>query len=131
MLKEELYGWLRLEQPTDPAAGFPAGYCHFPQYAEEYFRQLTAEILVVRIIRGYRRYVWEKTRERNESLDCRVYARAAAFTLGLDSWTEEHWKSLEQSIGMGSGSPAGAESPPSREQDSSGGDWVNLDRWRL
>ena len=52
MAKEELYRWLRLERPTDEelAAGvpFPPGYCHFPRYGEEYFRQLTAEQLVTK-----------------------------------------------------------------------------------
>lgn len=131
MLKEELYAWLQYEQPTDPEMGFPAGYCHFPEFDEEYFRQLTAEALVMRIVRGFRKFQWEKTRERNEALDVHVLARAAAFTLGLDSWTEDHWKSLEQSIGIGA-EPGSTEAPPSSSpSESGGGDWIHLDRWRL
>jgi phage terminase large subunit GpA-like protein len=37
-------------------------------------------------------------RERNEALDCRVYARAAAWMLGIDRWTDAKWKSLEQQV---------------------------------
>ena len=50
MAKEELYRWLRLERPTDEdleqGIPFPPGYCHFPRYSEEYFKQITAEQLV-------------------------------------------------------------------------------------
>src|SRR5258706_10767508 len=76
LLKSELFGWLRLERPTDESGDpFPPGYCHFPKYHDEYFKQLTAEQLMSRTVRGYRRTEWQKTRERNEALDCRVYAR--------------------------------------------------------
>ena len=39
-------------------------------------------------------------RERNEALDCRVYARAAAWILGADRWTEDTWASLEAQAGI-------------------------------
>jgi phage terminase large subunit GpA-like protein len=85
----ELYRWLKLEWPTDEAleegANYPPGVCHFPQYGEEYFKQLTAERLVTRIVKGFRRGSWEKEPgRRNEALDCRAYARAAAAIFGLD-----------------------------------------------
>jgi len=52
--------------------------CHFPDDRDpEYFHQLTAERLVTRMIRGFPFREWHKTRERNEALDCRVYAYAA------------------------------------------------------
>jgi phage terminase large subunit GpA-like protein len=54
---------------------FPLGYCHFPKYSEEYFKRITAEQLVTKIVKGYRRHEWQKMRERNEALDCRVYPR--------------------------------------------------------
>lgn len=96
--KSELYGWLRRKPPTDENAELPFGWCHFPQHPEEYFRQLTAESLVSRIVRGYQRYQWEQTRERNEALDCRVYARAAAAAIGADRWDEQRWDyEVEQS----------------------------------
>ena len=40
--------------------------------------EITAEQLVTRIAKGYRRTEWQKTRDRNDALDCRNYARAAA-----------------------------------------------------
>lgn len=96
MAKEELYRWLRLERPTDEdierGITFPPGYCHFPRYSEEYFKQITAEQLVAKLVKGYRKLEWQKMRERNEALDCRVYARAAAARVGLDRFQEKHWR---------------------------------------
>jgi phage terminase large subunit GpA-like protein len=99
MIKEELYRWLRLDPPTDESGeGFPPGYCHFPCYSEEYFKQLTAEQLVTRVVKGYRRPEWQKIRDRNESLDCRVYARAAAAVCGIDRAGESHWLEMENRL---------------------------------
>ncbi|MFZ5792828.1 MAG: terminase gpA endonuclease subunit, partial [Pseudomonadota bacterium] len=39
---------------------------------------------------------WQKLRERNEALDCRVYARAAAWIAGADRWSEAMWRDLER-----------------------------------
>ncbi len=85
--KAEFYGWLRLEAPTD-GAGFPPGFCHFPEHGEEYFRQITAEHLVsVTTRKGYRVHEWQVIPNReNHWLDCRVYARAAAAREGLDRY---------------------------------------------
>jgi phage terminase large subunit GpA-like protein len=80
-LKSELYSWLRLEKEAGTP---PPCYCHFPQYSENYFMGLTAEEHVKKVVRGYPRYEWVKKYERNEPLDCRVYARAAAAIVGLD-----------------------------------------------
>ncbi len=95
MAKEELYRFLWLDRPTDEeiAGGvpYPAGFCHFPHYSDEYFKQLTAEQLMLKIVKGYRRHEWQKMRERNEALDCRVYARAAAARVGIDRFQERHW----------------------------------------
>jgi phage terminase large subunit GpA-like protein len=33
--------------------------------------------------------------QRNEALDCRVYARAAASIYGIDRFAERHWRELE------------------------------------
>jgi phage terminase large subunit GpA-like protein len=101
--KGELYRWLKLEWPTDEAldegASYPPGACHFPQYGEEYFKQLTAERLVTRIVKGFPRGSWEKELgRRNEALDCRVYARAAASIYGLDRFEERHWRRMEEAL---------------------------------
>ena len=79
---------------------FPPGYCHFPRSSEEYFKQITAEQLVTKLVRGYRRLEWQKMRERNEALDCRVYARAAAARVGLDRYQEKHWHAMEERMGL-------------------------------
>ena len=100
ILKSELYGWLRRKMPTDLADGFPYGWCHFPQYPEEYFKQLTAESVVSRIVRGYQKFQWEKQRERNEALDVRCYARAAAEAIGVSRWDDARWEHEEKSAGV-------------------------------
>ncbi|HEY8948459.1 MAG TPA: phage terminase large subunit family protein [Rhizomicrobium sp.] len=94
VFKAETYRFLRLDRPTDEelakSAEFPDGYMHLADgLPDEWFKQLTAEQLVV--IKGKRkkafpRQEWQKLRERNEALDCRVYARAAAWLLGVDRW---------------------------------------------
>lgn len=100
MLKSELYGWLKLERPTaESGLPHPPGFCHFPQMPEEFFRQLTAEQLVPKVVKGYRKLEWVKMRERNEGLDTFVLARAAAAQFGMDRFTERHWKALEQQLG--------------------------------
>lgn len=97
VIKTELYRWLRMQRIGEDASQF--GRCHFPQYAEEYFKQLTAERQVVRITNGYPKPVWEKDpTRRNEALDCRVYARAAAAIYGLDRMSERGWQELEALI---------------------------------
>ena len=102
MAKEELYRWLRLDRPTDEDIEkgniFPPGFCHFPKYSDEYFKQITAEQLVTKLVKGYRRHEWQKMRERNEALDCRVYARAAAGRIGIDRFQEKHWAELERRV---------------------------------
>jgi phage terminase large subunit GpA-like protein len=94
--KSELYGWLRQDAPVGEDTPDPYGYCHFPEYDSEFFKMLTAERLVSKVVKGYTRHEWEKTRDRNESLDTRVYSRAAASVCGLDRFTEENFKLLEQ-----------------------------------
>jgi len=96
IIKSELYGWLRLQRNEDDS--YPNGYCHFPQYEAHYFKGLTAEKLELKKVRGFDKYMWVKKYERNEPLDCRVYARAAANMLGMDNWKEEQWRKILLSI---------------------------------
>ncbi|MDR2805834.1 MAG: phage terminase large subunit family protein [Dysgonamonadaceae bacterium] len=91
-LKSELYSYLRLEK--DSEGNPPPGYCHFPEYPEHYFRGLTAEELVSKIVKGYTRYEWKKVYERNEPLDCRIYARAAAAMEGFDRMSKEQIQAM-------------------------------------
>lgn len=102
--KMELYRWLKLDRPTDEAMaggeGFLPGTCHHPEYAEEYFKQLTAEKRVIKLHKGFPRASWEKDPTRNnEALDCRVYARVAASIYGLDRFTDRQWQQIEMALG--------------------------------
>mgnify|MGYP003650866700 CR=1 FL=1 len=69
--KDLLFSRLRIENHG-------AGYCHFPKhYDEEYFLQLTSEKAVQTYKKGVPKREWRKIRQRNEALDCRVYAMAS------------------------------------------------------
>lgn len=83
--KAELYGWLGLAVP-DAGEQHPKGFCHFPEYDKEFFKQLTAEHLVkTRTRTGFTKLTWEiQPGRENHWLDTRIYARAAASVLGLD-----------------------------------------------
>lgn len=83
VLKSELYHALKLFQGEE---AFPSGYCHFPSYGPEYFKQLASEQLVTKVHKGYPRREWQKIRDRNEALDCRIYARSASIAIGIDRW---------------------------------------------
>lgn len=69
------------------------GYCHFPQgRSVEYFRQLTAETIVTKYVRGFPKRSFQKqSGARNEALDCRVYAFAAMRLLAPD-WGKIVWR---------------------------------------
>ena len=72
-----------------------------PKIDAEFIQQLCAEQLITRRDRnGFRVREWQKMRERNEALDCYVYARAAASAAGLDRFEERHWRELERQLGV-------------------------------
>lgn len=93
ILKSELFQLLNVLQDGEK---IPPGYCHFPEYAPEYFKQLTGEQLITKVVKGYTKQEWQKIRDRNEALDCRIYARAASIALGIDRWPENKWNSLSE-----------------------------------
>jgi phage terminase large subunit GpA-like protein len=78
----------------------PPGTIHLPDWVEsEWLKQFVAEQLVtVKTRRGFARLEWQKLRERNEALDARVYARAAAWIAGLDRWSEASWTEAEREV---------------------------------
>lgn len=92
ILKSELYANLRLNRNDD--GSYPPRYCHFPEYPMEYFKGITAEQLQFKMHRGFRKYEWVKTYQRNEPIDTRNYARAAADILGLDRMNDSQWDAL-------------------------------------
>jgi phage terminase large subunit GpA-like protein len=106
----------------------------------EWIKQLVAEQLVtVKTRRGFQRLEWQKLRERNEVLDCRVYARAAAWIVGADRWADEKWRDLEDQVGpqpdhaaqMHHGDTAVAAGVLARAPQQGGkrrSDWLNVDK---
>ncbi|MBF0182639.1 MAG: phage terminase large subunit family protein, partial [Magnetococcales bacterium] len=88
--KESIYARLRITKPGP-------GYCHFPKDRDaEWFRQLTAEKIRTRYIRGRPIREWhKKDGDRNEALDCRVYAVAALhglMNMGFRLNAEAEWQ---------------------------------------
>ena len=103
---------------------YPAGFVHLPKVDAEYLQQLCAEQLITRRDRnGFGRREWQKMRERNEALDCYVYARAAAAAAGLDRFEDRHWLELEKQLGIGPPTDVLPNQPPeaSRELTFDGG----------
>lgn len=102
--KTELYGFLRMENPTEEekrVRGYPQGFVHLPQFGEDWFKQLTAEVLVKKRVKGrsIMRMYWEKQFDRNEVLDTAVLARAAAAVFGIDRFGDEEWAQLQGYVG--------------------------------
>ena len=103
LLKSELYGFLKLK-PTEIEGEnglqeiYPEGYCHFPQYDRHYFKMLTAEQQVQVINKkGFAEYQWtKKSGARNEALDVRNYARAAAYIIGIDRFKDDTWNKIKE-----------------------------------
>ncbi|MBX2807842.1 MAG: phage terminase large subunit family protein [Cellvibrionaceae bacterium] len=101
LAKLELYNNLRktVEVSDDDEITFPEGYVHLPKIDAEFIKQLCAEQLITRRNRnGFPVREWQKLRERNEALDCYVYARAAASAAGLDRFEERHWQEREHPL---------------------------------
>jgi phage terminase large subunit GpA-like protein len=92
IIKNELFSWLKLNPPAD-GGPYPPCFCHFPQYDEDYFKQLTNERLSAKDIKGRKVYFWEKVGP-NEAIDLHVYNRAAAHIVGLDRFKEHQWNNL-------------------------------------
>lgn len=93
VMKSELYSWLNLDAAGDDGQYLP-GYCHYPQYNEEFFKSLCSEQLMKKLVNGRTVYRWVKIHERNEALDCRCYARAAAAMIGMDRFKDLDWDIL-------------------------------------
>ena len=92
-LKQSVYEWLAVDQ-----GGY--GYCTFPAgRPASYYNQLTAEEVVCGVShsgRPTRNWRKRKGRNRNEALDCRVYALAAARLLGLEALSRDEWAAARE-----------------------------------
>jgi phage terminase large subunit GpA-like protein len=120
-VKEQLYSWLRFPVPTTPGESYPPGFCHFPSYEIGWFQGLTSES---RVVRKRGRFEWVRhSNVRNEALDCRVYARAAATIFGIDEFTDEHWKRLGWNADRIAVVPK-PEEPKRRARRDDGDDWL-------
>jgi phage terminase large subunit GpA-like protein len=101
VFKAELYRFLALKRPTDEEieeAGYPGGYVHIPDHFDaEWCKQLTAER---RTRNKFGKFQWVQERDRNEALDCRVYARAALWTMGVAAWSPERWERERERRGL-------------------------------
>ncbi len=79
-----------------------AGFVHYPMQAERgfnesFFKQLTAEVFQQKFEKGVVKSSWVKIRERNEALDCAVYATAAMEILS------PNWEYLAEMYKQGGG----------------------------
>lgn len=93
VLKQELYGLLRLEKPTSSDKPYPLGYVHVPKWLDEgTLKELVAEYWHAE------KAEWVKTGA-NEMLDCWCYARAMAIARDMEKWTESQWVALEARYG--------------------------------
>ena len=95
--KTALYSHLRLSRTDETGIIGPESYCNFPKnYSEEHYKRLTIEKKVtVTGSKGYDTAVWKKPPgARNEQLDCRIYAMAAAALFGIDRFTDHDYDAL-------------------------------------
>jgi len=88
--KARIYARLKITMTGPGCMHFPLGL------PDEYYKGLTAERLVTRYHKGYARMSWEKDAgARNEPLDLKVYAYAAALYAGI---TRVNWDKLEATL---------------------------------
>lgn len=91
-LKDMMFARLRVATPGP-------GYVHFPKTVDpQYFRQITAERVITKYIKGFPVRAYHKDPSaRNEALDCFVYALAALVALNVD-WPrlQAFWRPKER-----------------------------------
>ena len=100
-LKKELYRSLRVLKLKEDDAD-PPGYRHYPisdEHSKGFFRALTSERLLVKVINGRPKEIWEETPgQRNEPLDLDNYNRGAAAALGMDRLLDSEWDEIEAQL---------------------------------
>lgn len=124
--KNTLYSRLKLEEPG-------AKYIHFPRGLDaDYYEGLCGEVLVKKYRMGQPYWAWEKLAgvERNEPLDCAVYALAAAYLAGVPraKWKTERTRLAERLEAKETVPPAVIEDKPVVKKrawvDQGRGNWV-------
>jgi phage terminase large subunit GpA-like protein len=95
-LKSELYANLRKRGIADGEQTDPPGFCHFSEsHDQRYFQQLVAEHIKERTVKskGVKMREWVKSGD-NHLHDCRIYAMAMAYHLGIGTAKDEDWIEL-------------------------------------
>ena len=87
VLKEDIFA--RLDRTEGP------GSIHFPDFEKENFKQFCSEVF--KELKP-RKFGWGKIYERNEVLDCYVYADAVAHYLGIKSRSFDVWNEYRQQM---------------------------------
>lgn len=140
--KGEFMGWLKMKGPAAGFEDFPPGWCHFPEFPEEYFRQITAEQLVTIKHRRTGRVTreWQIIPGRqNHWLDCRIIARAMAALAGLERHVSvrprkpprQAQPTKSEDVGRKAEEAAPERAPPPRRRGprgSGGSDWLGVGR---
>lgn len=96
-IKAHVTRWLELPLPISENGEHletPDRWCEWPAYPPEYFKGICGEQLV----RKGQRLVWERVYKDQEPFDCRIYATAAALSLGLDRLTPEKWQTMMEDV---------------------------------
>ena len=90
-LKHHLYD--HLDESMKPNKETSPYYMDFPcDYSDEYYMQLFAESWQ----QEKRRWIWVKTRPRNEVLDCTVYNLAMFYLMGFGNFTGDEWDAIAE-----------------------------------
>lgn len=112
-LKATFYGWLRLDAPLD-GQPYPPGYVHLSRSCtDDEIKQLTAEQRV-RVTKksGFTALEWQLIPgRRNEALDTRVIAHAAAITFGLERFGRKQWDRLAEMLNVAPADPSAGDQP--------------------
>lgn len=90
--KDLIHGRLQVSQHGPGFVHFAAGV------SDEFYEQITAEVRVLQKTKVGEQYRWVKRRQRNEVLDCTVYAMFAAHSLDLHRYTDKMWAKLESAV---------------------------------
>jgi len=104
-LKAILYANLRKDGRRDGAELDPPGYCRFGEFLDDrYFRQLCAEFLKEREVKGRMVKEWEASGP-NHFHDCRIYNMAMAEHLGVPRMLADDWARLAAKRNVPSDAP--------------------------
>jgi len=89
-IKGVMYSRLKILEPGP-------GYYHFSlELPQEFYEQVTSEKLITKYVKGFPKREWvKKDSTRNEALDCKVYAYAAAIYAGM---TRMDWDAMRAAL---------------------------------